>query len=468
MKRVKTKKLVILSLLFLFTMASSNLSYRLSEETIAGEIVNVEEKFKSAFRYFKNDSLKLQALRFLVENMKYHFSENLTTGERGDLDKMTSSFLINHINMAFDRWKQPYSNHFSFDFFCEYILPYRASIEPLQSWQSVFQDYIDNRFPVLTTRDPLSVGVILNNDMKSWFVNSFALQKGSASLLGPVDLLNNKTGGCHDMTNLAAIMFREAGLPCAVDYTPFWANATGGHYWNYTFDSLRLGYSFMGAEANYDSHVLIRKVAKVYRFMYSYQKDHIAARVPKEKISIENFQVPITADVTRFYTNVSDVSWKIENNLEGNVLYLCVFNGLSWHPVAAEQAKNGILKFSDVGCGIVLLPMDMNNCELNPVGDPVILNNDGETEYLSIDTISLQRIVFGAQNLNFHLKPSQQYSLFFWNKRWCFHSSIFASEESDFSFNKVPISTLFLLIPEDTKGKERIFTIGLNGRLSFW
>lgn len=111
------------------------------------------------------DSLKLEAARFLIENMPQHgysWSEGMemyrkkiaASNEwlgRGklneywkeakdygkqervlDLHTLTADFLITDIESAFRVWEDaPWHNEVDFDTFCNYILPYRLSDEPL-------------------------------------------------------------------------------------------------------------------------------------------------------------------------------------------------------------------------------------------------------------------------------------------------------------------------------------------------
>ena len=57
-----------------------------------------------------------------------------------DLEAITASYLIGNIDLAFEVWKEPWAQHFTFDEFCEYVLPYRIANEPLSDWRKEFYD----------------------------------------------------------------------------------------------------------------------------------------------------------------------------------------------------------------------------------------------------------------------------------------------------------------------------------------
>lgn len=131
---------------------------------------NQQELEKVVLHYNKNpkDSLKFKAACFLIQNMKGYYSltgENANKLEelyrimgntlpdarteiynRGvdslkiefifskhpDLQYIRAKFLIQHIDQAFKTWEPtPWHSHYSFNTFCEYVLPYRSLWSPL-------------------------------------------------------------------------------------------------------------------------------------------------------------------------------------------------------------------------------------------------------------------------------------------------------------------------------------------------
>lgn len=123
--------------------------------------------------YYKSDSLKRKAAEFLIENMPgriaYHYKyidsiqelkkewivngfvkdEDLEKMEREwlkpeirkDIEYITADFLISNIDNAFQAWQErPWGKYIPFDVFCEYILPYKASNEPLEEWRKLYKE----------------------------------------------------------------------------------------------------------------------------------------------------------------------------------------------------------------------------------------------------------------------------------------------------------------------------------------
>lgn len=132
--------------------------------------------------YYRMDSLKLQAAKFLIENMPGHLSyqgneidryydavdavlqekhgipirelveEMNGVGRRftkkynmvSDLEVVTADYLIENIEDAFRQWeKGSWSMHVSFQDFCEWMLPYKVvELQPLDGWRF----YLKKRF----------------------------------------------------------------------------------------------------------------------------------------------------------------------------------------------------------------------------------------------------------------------------------------------------------------------------------
>lgn len=184
----------ILFVLFIFCLSScdklpSELKYKVSkevQEALEEAGTNRQELEKVLIHYNKNpqDSLKYKAACFLIQNMKGLYSltgENVNKLEelyktmgralpderneiynRGvdsleiyfsfskqpDLQYIRANFLIQHIDQAFKTWEATlWHSNYSFDTFCEYVLPYRVYDEKLSLWgpqiEKLFKHQLD-------------------------------------------------------------------------------------------------------------------------------------------------------------------------------------------------------------------------------------------------------------------------------------------------------------------------------------
>ena len=135
----------------------------LNEALIAAK-ENKKELLK-VLEHYQNDSLKLKAAVFLIKNMTYKGSvyyperkkihqikkeaivqgfldetslkeaeENIQNFSfQKDIEYITANYLIKNIDLAFEVWnKRTWAKKYSFNEFCEYVLPYRISQEPIE------------------------------------------------------------------------------------------------------------------------------------------------------------------------------------------------------------------------------------------------------------------------------------------------------------------------------------------------
>ncbi len=329
-----------------------------------GELETVLEHYSADI-----DSLKLQAAYYLIANMQGHnyvtYSLNDSIGNEielnvldypdfkaliaacdtleeqhgeidfekkdkiEDIDVIKADFLIKQIDWAFRAWREkPWAKGLSFDQFCEYILPYRGSSEPLEDWRETFWDkYAHIADSLDNPSDPIEVTALINDDIKSWF--SF----DPRYYLHPTDqglseMLENRMGRCEDMTNLTIYAMRANGLAVTSDYTPYWANTGNNHAWNAIVTADGNVVPFMGAEANPGKYNLAHKMAKTYRKMFSEQKDNLIFQARKQEkvprwLAGKNYK-----DVTSEYIDVSDVAIAFDPEAPDSIdiAYLCVFN----------------------------------------------------------------------------------------------------------------------------------------------
>ena len=168
MKIYFTIKIISLAVfLFIFTACQSD--RRLSVMDQAGENRTELEK---VLQHYKDDAQKLKAAEFLMENMDAHYTlespaisrfrqdvdslyrhhlkqdvefyehaydallgqYNLNeegTHKRYDAQELKAEYLIAHIDHAFQAWASVWNNHYDFEHFCNYVLPYRVSNEPV-------------------------------------------------------------------------------------------------------------------------------------------------------------------------------------------------------------------------------------------------------------------------------------------------------------------------------------------------
>ena len=459
-----------------------------------------------------NDTLKLKAAYYLIANMEGHcyatYSLQDSTGqeiafnvldypdfatlqksadsieaEHGeidfekdslyyDFDTITPDFLINQIDYAFQAWRtKPWARNLTFDQFCEYVLPYRGSNEPLQDWRAYFWDrYADIDSQVADPTDPIQVAAVINNDVRSWFKFDPRYYYHPTDQ-GLSDMMASKMGRCEDMTNLTIYAMRAVGLAVTSDYTPFWANAGNNHAWNAILTSEGEVIPFMGAESNPGDYHLANKLAKVYRKTFGKQTGNLIFQKRKQEKVPGWLAGKSYVDVTSDYVPTCDVTLQFDRPVPDSVdiAYICVFNSGEWQAINWGRIERDTVVFKAMGTGIAYLPALYINEEIVPYGPPFILNDNCSTTTLTPDSLEAETVDFsqttgrklvistdGVHKAD--LKPGGEYELFYWKDGWQSVGKMVA-DQNHLAFKDVPSGCLYWLVESGSDKEERIFTL---------
>lgn len=315
-----------------------------------------------------------------------------------DIEVVTGDFLIKNVEAALTAWQRSKKlTKCSFDDFCEYILPYRIENEPLSDWRE--QAYHKYSCLLDSINDPMELakavirvsGIRYNDGMNKYpFPPTFS------------ELDHLHWGSCKHLATYLALSLRSIGIPSTVDVIPAWANRSGGHSWNATMNK-----DGLFKDAGFDKegeNIVLYKIAKIYRTVYSSGK------------SDARYMNPLWKDVTKEYAMpVSNLVLSAPGALpKDGMQSLCIFNNKDWQPIAISteinekkitfrNAGRGILfgdnkidGYDNEGKGIVYLPASIHNGALNAFTAPVILRENGGVHSLSpnhsiLRSISLDR-----------------------------------------------------------------------------
>jgi len=480
---------------------------------------NRKELIKS-IDYFqtKKDTMQLDALYFLLQNMENHSyyqaalydtleqeiefkvldyenydqmiialdSLEALHGElnwdlkekKPDVKFITAELLIENIEKAFEIWRtRPWSQKYDYDVFREYILPYRGSNEPLETWRSYFISKYDSLgVLVKDAEDPVSVAEFINQDLRTYFGFDSRFYCNPTDQ-GLSEMLTNKIGRCEDMTNITIYALRANGIALTSDYTPYWADTANNHAWNAVINAQGKAVPFMGCEADPGAYELRPIIAKVYRKTFSQQENNLAFQLPDGEKAPAWLRGKNYLDVTSDYREVRDVNIKLREPVPDsiNFAYICVFNSGEWKAINWGKINGDKVIFKDMGIGICYLPMYYVDDELTPTGSPFILTHNGEIRELKgSDKICPVRLrsttkksyaeISTNKDLSY-LIPGSEYELFVWDKEWV--------SKGKKKANKVPLlycnlegERLYWLVKKNSRKQERIFTYENN--LQIW
>lgn len=460
--------------------------------------------------YLKNgDTLKLQAARFLIANMERQFSENYhwvdAKGSRvpfdeldypdfetallqfdrmktkirvhpvedvyRDVDTISSSFLISHIESAFSQWQNnPWAKDLSFGDFCRYVLPYRVFTEPLEPWRELYQKTFSPIVDPARSKSAYEAACLIKDYARSWFTDTWGIESREEPLpmLSPRQILFRKQGSCEDQAELMVYALRSQGIPAAVDCSVFWATSFGGHFWAGIMGQDRpLAMDMSQPEGG--PYLFTREPSKVIRYTYAAQSSTLAAHYSAEQIPPGFLRQNGYLDVTHEYWPTANLACALYPDVsEDSLVFSCVFNGGDWKAAYWGIREKQSVIFPNMARGVAYLPMSYQHGGLLPAGDPVILPLEGESFVAHPTFWHRIRITIPEKEKYLIYLPDKRYSLYYYHKGWILLQEQIPGRERELTFSNVPKGALLLLRPEYSQGKERPFTIDANGKLQYW
>jgi hypothetical protein len=506
------KLLLVLLFIPLSLLSQSNNTYPALVEAVLTKAGQNRAELEKSISYFKKsgDPLKLKAVYFLISNMDIHYSKDyywadsitlkrvyfdensypdfasaVTAFETikaksgnlkpvpytyRDIDTIKADFLISNIELAFNSWNSGPAKQLSFGDFCEYILPYRVSTEPIQNWRSTYGQKFKWIGDSVKNQGVEKALAYFIKDFKTWFINTWDIEVRKEPLprLGALQLLSRKKGNCDDIGDLQVFSLRSQGYAAALEGVPYWATTTGRHFFNSTINEHNKVIPF-DVSGSVKINDFPREPSKVIRFTYGKQDDVLAAKLPAEKIPPGFLRMFNYRDVTKDYWPTADViSTLFPNAQRPEIAFIAVFNGFDWRPTWWGEINDNKARFKNMSQGAVFLPVYYLNGKLSAAGYPVLQSSES-AQVLQPDTKNIRRVLIKEQEKYLKFRPGSKYKLFYWDNSWKLVSEQIALEGStEISYSGVPKNALLLLTPEYSQRKERPFTIDDSGARSWW
>jgi hypothetical protein len=328
-----------------------------------------------------------------------------------DLNILSADYLISNIDYAFKAWEEPWANHFSFEEFCEYILPYRIENEPLSNWRSTFYDkYIWVKDSVKNVRNTEEIALYINDLVSKEFLNENFLGLPNISV---TNLEQVKAGVCNQRYILMTCILRAIGVPSVIDYAPQNNSSFKGHSWTVYLDTLHNLRPFDGGaikkklnqndkpdKAFPDRPILPLADgfgSNVFRHNFSVNQKALASNTEDLSTIPLLFRSTNLKNVTNEYEFPQQtINYPVPSQIakKNDVAYLAVFGyGQTLHAADWCYIKNGVAKFGNIGTGIVYLVCTYKNGELVPFSNPILLKDSINSIVLEPNLDSLHNVI---------------------------------------------------------------------------
>ncbi|WP_289753097.1 transglutaminase domain-containing protein [Bacteroides acidifaciens] len=383
-------------------------------------------ELEEVLEYYSNDSLKYRAACFLIENMPRWYAydgwqldtlEVLMRKDReGNLSKedkmrwngfdyhtlnkiydskvITSEYLIENIDLAFQEWKnRPWNRTLSFDDFCELILPYRIGNERLSNWRSLYNAYYGNLLDSVYTGSDVLVACKCINDELNRQNYKYSVEWNVPHNRADY-LFKTRIGYCREVSDLIQYAMRSCGIPVAADFMPYSPDYRYSHEWNVVRDTTGryIQFGFDGLDPVRDKIPDDgRRKGKVFRYCYALQNEREILR-KHSGWNIGGTEGLYWKDVTSEYFGHNRAAVNVCAT-EKPLIALSVFSTNGWLIIGEGVYKSsGKALFDNIEPFIIYVPVSQNN-GVEPIGYPFMLDSDGHVEEFVPDTVNLEKII---------------------------------------------------------------------------
>ncbi|MBS6239975.1 MAG: hypothetical protein KH897_16780 [Bacteroides sp.] len=312
-----------------------------------------------------------------------------------DIKTIKASRLITEIEQAFRVWKENvYTRNYSFESFCDYILPYRQENGLLvDSARQVFYSRHHGQFFVNSGKNMIEEADSLLRLYS--YIGHSGFHATGIPIWDVTTLEKLRHGLCTHKCWHNTLLFSSLGIAVATDIVPAWANRGSSHSWSVLIEEGDIHpfnpfweqdlwqYKRLYNNMDYHKYWGRFRLPKVFRKTYRYYMEGpLADGVPAKDIP-EAFRSLRKKDVSHEYFDTVNVRIKLRKVPSGTkYAYLCVWNYNNWKPVHWGKITEDVALFSGMGKDIVYLPMYCMDGEMVVAADPVLVQKDGKVRIL--------------------------------------------------------------------------------------
>lgn len=312
-----------------------------------------------------------------------------------DIKTIKASRLITEIEQAFRSWKENvYTRNYSFETFCDYILPYRQENGLLvDSARQVFYSRHQGQFFTNPGKNMIEEADSLLRLYS--YIGHSGFHATGIPIWDVATLEKLRQGLCTHKCWHNTLLFSSLGIAVATDIVPAWANRGSSHSWSVLIEEGDIHpfnpfweqglwqYKRLYNNMDYHKYWGRFRLPKVFRKTYRYYMEGpLADGVPAKDIP-EAFRSLRKKDVSHEYFDTVNVRIKLRKMPSGTkYAYLCVWNYNNWKPVHWGKITGDMALFSGMGKDIAYLPMYCMDGEMVVAADPVLVQKDGKVRIL--------------------------------------------------------------------------------------
>ena len=175
-------------------------------------------------------NIQKKGMKWLLKNM-----------DTDDKNLLSTSFLIDNCNYAYEAWDNTPWGKVNESLFLEYVLPFSSLNERRDNWR---QDFYERFFPIVkNAKSAYEAAAILNNNIFEMVGVIYSTKRPKADQ-SPYESIDAGLASCTGLSFMLIDACRSVGIPARFVGTPMWYNNSGNHSWVEIWDN---GWHFTGA-----------------------------------------------------------------------------------------------------------------------------------------------------------------------------------------------------------------------------
>ena len=158
-----------------------------------------------------------------------------------DLGGLSAEILIENVELALTSWHEaPWTDDIDPYIFHTYVLPHRATQEPVQRWRPRLHDLVA---PRVANMDLTEAALEVNRFAREWVTYKPSSRRDQ----GPLTTMERGIGRCEEEMIFTICALRSAGIPARYCSAPCWCTGDGNHAWTEVYTGTEGGWRYLGS-----------------------------------------------------------------------------------------------------------------------------------------------------------------------------------------------------------------------------
>ncbi len=329
----------------------------------------------------------LNGYKYLAKKIFFRKLENQIVIKNNipDILSIDAAFLIENIEYAFKVKGLDWNKSLGFEKFCEYILPYRISAEPVFNIRGkLYRNFLDFVRPDTCATNPTEAVSLVNKYITNFYWDWDEIGEETKDY-GFFNIFNwnNSNLRCVEQVPIQGQILRSVGIPAVEVFVPAFRDTDIGHSSLAYYDSDGNYVVFVAIYQDPPDTIVdlweLNRGTKYYERTFAPQKNTPWFLKSETEKLPASFASPLIRDITSALVATRNFDLELKEIYEANNLcYFCTFVNSHWVPVGWGEVneKNKTAHFKNMPLDLTGMPCFYTGNRMVPAGKMVKIAGD--------------------------------------------------------------------------------------------